>query len=173
MGIYQDAINLALTTGSKPNIAADDADGREKRGLGMSLEQPLADGGETGLFLRAGWNDGQTESFEFTESDRNLGFGGQLDGVHWGREDDRAALGVVINGISTVHQRYLALGGCGFELCDGALDYGHETFMETHYRMQAGQYAQISPDFQFIENPGYNRARGPARVYSLRLHLQY
>lgn len=173
MGIYQDAINLGLATSSKPNVAADDADGREKHGLGLSMEQPLADGGETGLFLRAGWNDGQTESFEFTEVDRHLSFGGQLDGVHWGREDDRAALGIIINGISAVHQRYLALGGCDFGLCDGALDYGHESVMEAYYRVQLGQYVQLSPDYQFIEDPGYNRDRGPARVYSLRLHLQY
>lgn len=173
MGIYQDAIDLALATGSKPDVAADDAEGREKHGFGLNLEQPLADGGETGVFLRAGWNDGQTESFEFTEVDRTLSFGGQFDGLRWGREDDRLGLGVSINGISAVHQHYLELGGCGFELCDGALDYGHEMVTEAYYRIQLGKYAQLSPDFQFIENPGYNRDRGPARVYGLRLHLQY
>jgi len=32
---------------------------------------------------------------------------------------------------------------------------------------------QLSPDFQFIRNPGYNEARGPVRFYGLRLHLEY
>ena len=45
--------------------------------------------------------------------------------------------------------------------------------MEAYYRWQAGKHVQLSPGLQFIENPGYNRDRGPARVYGLRLHLQY
>lgn len=173
MGIYQDAINQALASGGKPDIVADRADGRVKHGFGLNLEQPLADGGDSGVFLRAGWNDGQTETFNLTEVDRTLSFGGQLSGAHWGLADDRLGVGLVIDGISAVHQRYLELGGCGFELCDGRLNYGHEAVIETYYRMQAGKYAQISPDIQFIENPGYNRDRGPAKVYGLRLHLQY
>lgn len=173
MGIYQDAINQALASGSQPNIAADDADGRVKHGFGLNVEQPLADEGDSGVFLRAGWNDGLTETFEFTEVDRTLSLGGQLSGAHWGRADDRLGAAAVIDGLSAVHARYLELAGCGFELCDGRLDYGHEAVMEVYYRMQAGKYAQISPDFQFVEHPGYNRQRGPARVYGLRLHLQY
>ncbi|HEV2112418.1 MAG TPA: carbohydrate porin [Gammaproteobacteria bacterium] len=173
MGIYQNAINQALVTGGKPDVAADDADGREKHGFGFNLEQPLADGGDSGVFLRLGWNDGQTETFEFTEVDRTLSLGGQLSGAHWGREDDRLGVAMVINGISAVHQRYLELGGCGFELCDGTLSYGHEEVLETYYRFQLGSYAQLSPDIQYFQNPGYNRDRGPARVYGLRLHLQY
>ena len=173
MGIYQDAINKALATGGTPDIVADDTDGREKYGIGFNLEQPLADEGDTGLFLRAGWNDGQTESFAFTEVDRALSFGGQVSGTHWGREEDRLGIAIVIDGLSTVHQRYLGLGGCGFELCDGALNYGHEEILEAYYRWQAGKYVQLSPDFLFYGNPGYNRDRGPARIYGLRLHLQY
>ena len=173
MGIYQEAIARSLGTGAAPNIVADDADGREKHGIGLNLEQPLADEGDTGVFLRLGWDDGVTETFNFTEVDRTLSFGGQLSGSHWGLPDDRLGLALVIDGLSAVHQRYLGLGGCGFELCDGRLDYGHEAVMEAYYRMQAGKYAQIGPDIQFIENPGYNRDRGPVRVYGLRLHLQY
>ncbi len=173
MGVYQDAIDKALASGDHPDIVADDAEGREKHGFGLNVEQPLADGGDSGVFLRAGWNDGQTETFNLTEVDRTLSFGGQLSGVHWGRADDRLGVAMVVDGLSAVHARYLELGDCGFELCDGRLNYGHEAVMETYYRMQAGKYAQISPDLQFIENPGYNRERGPARVYGLRLHLQY
>jgi carbohydrate-selective porin OprB len=32
---------------------------------------------------------------------------------------------------------------------------------------------QISPDFQYIVNPGFNRDRGPASVVGIRLHLEY
>lgn len=173
MGIYEEAIAKAQASGGTPDIVADDAEGREKRGWGLSLEQPLADDGETGAFLRLGWNDGETETFVFTESDRSLSFGSQVSGAHWGREDDRLGAAMVINALSGPHRRYLELGGCGFELCDGKLDYGYEETTELYYRIQFGKYVQLGPDLQFIANPGYNRDRGPARIYGLRLHLQY
>lgn len=173
MGIYQEAIVLARETGTTPNIVADDRDGREKYGFAINLEQPLADEGNTGVFLRAGWNDGHTESFVFTEADRNLSFGAQLSGTHWGRAEDHVALAVSVNGLSSDHKQYLERGGCGFELCDGALNYGYEKIVEAYYRVQLGKYLQLSPDIQFISNPGYNRDRGPARVMGLRLHVSY
>lgn len=173
MGIYDDAIAKAQAGGGIPDIVADDAEGREKHGYGLSLEQPLADSGATGMFVRLGWNDGRTETFAFTESDRSLSFGGQVSGAHWRRVNDRLGAAIAINAISGPHQRYLMLGGCGFELCDGKLDYGYEETTEIYYRVQLGLYAQISPDIQFITNPGYNRDRGPARIAGLRLHLSY
>ena len=173
MGIYQQAIDKGLAAHTAPDVVADDADGREKRGFGINLEQPLADNGDTGIFLRLGWNDGQTETFVFTEVDRELSFGVQISGAHWGRDEDHFGVATSINGLSSDHQHYLELGGCGFELCDGALNYGREQVIETYYRIQIGGYLQLSPDYQFYENPGYNRDRGPARVYGIRLHLQY
>jgi hypothetical protein len=32
---------------------------------------------------------------------------------------------------------------------------------------------QLSPDFQYVQNPGFNRDRGPVRFYAIRLHLEY
>ncbi|MGH8293053.1 MAG: carbohydrate porin, partial [Gammaproteobacteria bacterium] len=77
------------------------------------------------------------------------------------------------NGLSSQHTAYLEAGGCGFDLCDGALNYGYEKILEAYYRIQVGKYVQVSPDMQFISNPGYNRDRGPARVIGLRLHANY
>ncbi|MDE2196748.1 MAG: carbohydrate porin [Gammaproteobacteria bacterium] len=170
MGIYSDAIAIARTDGTQPNIVADDAAGRVKHGFALNVEQPVADQGGTGLFGRLGWNDGHTESFVYTEVDRTVSIGMQFAGAHWGRADDRLGIAVAYNGLASAHRQYLEAGGCGFELCDGALNYGYEQIMETYYRIQAGKCLQISPDVQFIRNPGYNRDRGPARVISLRLH---
>lgn len=173
MGIYQEAIGTAAAKDQTPNVAADDSDGRVKHGFGINVEHPLTDDGETGLFARLGWNDGQTESFAFTEVDQHLSFGAQISGVHWQRNDDHFGIAIAINGLSTPHRQYLALGGQGFELGDGQLNYGRERLIEAYYRIQLGRYVQLSPGMQFYENPGYNRDRGPARVYGLRLHLQY
>jgi high affinity Mn2+ porin len=173
MGIYLDAIAAAGGTGQSPDIRADDRDGRHKTGFVINTEIPLADDGDTGLFARYGWNDGRTESFAFTEVDRNLQLGGQLSGMHWGREKDRLGFAYVVDGLSSDHREYLADGGTGFTLGDGGLNYGTEKIAETYYSIAVVPHVSLSPDFQFIRNPGYNQDRGPAKFVSLRLHLEY
>jgi high affinity Mn2+ porin len=180
MGDYARALAIAAATGSAPNIVADDRDGRHKLGFGINAEQPLADNDESGLFMRLGWNDGKTEDFAFTEVDRHASVGGQLSGIHWQRADDRLGVGLVLEGLSAEHRQYLEAGGSGFLLGDGRLNYTHEEIFETYYRAQwsfsRGAEAvrvQLSPDFQYIRNPGYNQDRGPVRFYALRLHLEY
>jgi len=173
MGNYAEAVARAAAAHSLPDIVADDRPGRTKVGLGLNVEQPLGDGQETGLFARAGWNDGKNEDFAFTEVDRHLSAGLQLLGAHWSRAADRLAVAYVLHGLSADHRAYLAAGGTGFLLGDGRLRYGAERILETYYRAQVGPYVQVSPDLQWIRNPGYNRDRGPATVVSLRLRLSY
>lgn len=180
MGDYAQALAVAAATGTVPDVAADDAEGRHKTGFGVNAEQPLADGGDTGVFVRLGWQDGKTEDFVFTEVDRQASAGAQLSGVHWQRSEDRVGVAAVVEGLSAVHREYLAAGGSGFLLGDGALNYAHEQILEAYYRAQwtwsHGAFAlraQLSPDLQYIENPGFNRDRGPVRFYALRLHVEY
>ena len=173
MGDYSEANAIGAASSSTPNITADERLGRSKYGFGINVEQPLADDGETGAFARIGWNNGHTEDFMFTEVDRSLSTGVQVSGIHWGRTDDRVGIAYVWHGLSPEHRAYLAAGGLGFILGDGRLNYGLEQILETYYRVQLGRYAQAGPDFQYIQNPGYNRDRGPVEVYSLRLRLSY
>jgi high affinity Mn2+ porin len=173
MGDYAEANAIGAASASTPNITADERLGRSKYGFGINVEQPLADDGETGAFARIGWNDGRTEDFMYTEVDRSLSIGVQVSGVHWGRTNDRAGLAYVWHGLSPEHRAYLAAGGLGFLLGDGRLKYGLEQILETYYRVQLGKYVQAGPDFQYIQNPGYNRDRGPVEVYSLRLRLSF
>jgi high affinity Mn2+ porin len=78
------------------------------------------------------------------------------------------------NGLSHNHREYLALGGLGLVLGDGRLNYGPEKIMETYYNfpipIHSGLFAAI--DVQYIDNPGYNRARGPVAVLGARLHVE-
>jgi high affinity Mn2+ porin len=173
MGDYRVALSRAEATNTRPDIVADDTPGRRKRGVGLNVEQPLADGGETGAFLRWGHDDGTTESFAFTEVETHLSGGVQVAGEHWGRGFDRIGVAVLRHAINDAHRAYLAAGGTGFLLGDGALRYGAETFVESYYRAQVGPFVQIGPDVQFVRNPGYNRDRGPAVVTSLRANLRY
>jgi hypothetical protein len=172
MGDYAEAIAIGRALGKAPDIVADDKPGRTKYGFGANIEQPLADSGETGLFARLGWNDGATESFVFTESDRAASFGAQVSGAHWDRHDDRLGIAALIDGISSAHRQYLAAGGIGFLLGDGALTYGPEEILEAYYRGQFTPYVQFGPDVQLVRNPGYNRDRGPATIVALRLNVR-
>ena len=180
LGDYQQALANAAATGTVPDIAADAENGRHKVGFGINIEQPLADEDNTGIFTRLGWNDGHTEDFVFTEVDRLASLGGQLSGVHWHRSEDYFGVGLVAEGLSSPHRDYLAAGGSGFVLGDGRLNYAHEQIFETYYRAgwswtigQAPLRLQLSPDFQYVQNPGFNRDRGPVRFYAIRLHLEY
>ena len=173
MGDYRVALASAEAAGTRPDIVADDTPGRRKRGLGLNIEQPLADDGETGAFVRAGRDDGTTESFAFTEVEGHASGGVQVAGNHWGRRLDRVGLAVLRHTINEAHRQYLAAGGTGFLLGDGALRYGPETVLESYYRAQVGPFLQVGPDVQYVRNPGYNRDRGLAFVMTLRLNLRY
>jgi high affinity Mn2+ porin len=171
MGSYNAALAQGRASSMAPDILSVEKQGGIKYGFGLNFEQPLADGGETGLFGRLGWNDGDHESWTYVESDRHASLGVQLNGVHWGRKEDCLGIAYGVNGLSTPHKDYLAAGGIGILLGDGKLSYRPEQVLEAYYRIQLGPYMQISPDFQFIQNPGYNRDRGPAEIYGLRVRL--
>jgi len=171
MGNYDRSIALAKNNGGTPDITATRTQGAVKYGFAFNGELPLSADGATGLFARAGWNDGQTESFCFTESDRAVSLGAQIGGDFWGRVGDRIGLGFAMNGLSKPHRDYLALGGLGFILGDGRLDYSPELILETYYRLQIG-FLGLTLDYQFIADPGDNRARGPVSVVGLRGHIE-
>jgi hypothetical protein len=175
MGIYRDAINLATARDTTPCIVCDDAKGRVKFGFGFNFEQPLADDGNTGIFVRAGWNDGKTEDFVFSESDRTLSGGLQLAGNMWHRPMDRFGIAGLMDGLSEDHAQYLAAGGIGFLIGDGRLRYGTENIVEMYYRFEVPilTFAQISPAIQHIDHPGYNEDRGPLYIYTIRVNLHY
>lgn len=173
MGIYDEAIAIGSATRTIPDIVADDAPGRVKYGFGLNAEVPIADDGDTGMFGRLGWNDGRTESFVFTEVDRHASLGIQVSGRHWRRPTDAFGIAIVADGLSGPHRAYLAAGGDGFLLGDGALRYGPETIGETYYRVRLGAHLAVSPDAMFIANPGYNRDRGPATVLTLRVNAHF
>lgn len=170
MGSYKEAID-AFESGQDPtpDITAHREPGREKYGFGLNVEQEVTD--TFRAFGRAGWNDGATESFAYTEVDDTLAAGFDYRGNPWNRPDDKIGCALVSNGLSTDHRTYLALGGQGFLLGDGALNYGREWILESYYTASVGRGFFPSFDIQFIENPGYNRDRGPVLVASFRLHV--
>ena len=172
MGSYSKSLHLAREQGDTPVIAATAKRGRQKYGFVINVEQPLADDGNTGLFARLGWNDGANESFAFTEAERNVSVGAQIAGASWHRPDDRVGIAFDAEELGNLHAAYLGAGGLGFILGDGRLTRRPEIVTETYYLLQLLDWLAITVDYQFIDNPGYNRDRGPVSVVSLRGHIE-
>jgi len=151
-----------------PDITSTRKNGRTKFGFGFNAEQTLS--GDVGLFLRTSWNDGNNETWVFTEIDRSVSLGISINGRGWKRENDNVAFAIVSSGLSSPHRNYLKAGGYGFELGDGNLNYGMETLAEFYYSYSLAKSIYLSAAYQFINNPGYNKARGPVNVFSIRVH---
>ncbi|HXY00704.1 MAG TPA: carbohydrate porin [Candidatus Limnocylindrales bacterium] len=171
MGDYRQQVDawLANPTTPAPLITAHPLQTTIKYGFGVNTEQPLT--GWLGIFGRWGWNEGQHESFAYTEVDQTWQVGVGGNGSRWRRPSDRLGLVFVTNGINHEHARYLGYGGLGFLLGDGKLNYGRENIIETFYTLHAWRGVFPSFGLQYIVNPGYNRDRGPVVVPSLRLHI--
>ena len=168
MGSYEESLQLAPLA---PDVIATRQPGRIKYGWGLSADQALTE--DLGAFLRAGWNDGHTETWVFTEVDRSLATGLSLGGTRWSRPQDRLGVALAANGLSPEHRACLAAGGLGFMLGDGRLNYDQERLFESFYAVSLGRFFTATLDAQRIWNPGYNRDRGPVSIYALRLHTQF
>ncbi len=170
MGSYRDAIgNLSASPGSKPDVASTAKRAALKYGFGINLEQHVTSWLDA--YGRWGWNEGRHESFTCAEANGSISAGVRLMGEKWHRRRDAIGVTVVSNSLSGDHRRYLQLGGNGFLLGDGDLNYGREQITAMYYRYYWGRGISISPDIQRIVHPGYNRDRGPVFVASLRVHV--
>jgi high affinity Mn2+ porin len=145
--------------------------GRIKYGYGINLEQALTD--DIGLFGRWSWNDGKTEIMAFTDIDASLSMGTSIKGTKWGRPDDVIGIGGAINALSNDHRDFIAAGGLGPLIGDGALNYRKERILETYYAYALTQQITLTADYQFVTNPAYNADRGPVHVFSGRLHAEF
>jgi high affinity Mn2+ porin len=82
-------------------------------------------------------------------------------------------IGLVVNGIGAAHRQFLAAGGLGILVGDGALDYRSERVGETYYNWKIAKHFQATLDYQFAQNPAYNHARGPVDLFALRFHTEF
>ena len=178
MGTYREAVESFLDGSdtakygvTAPTITLHEHFGALKYGLGYNTEQEVTE--NLRAFGRFGWNEGQHESFAYTEVDQTAEAGADYAGTRWHRPEDKVAVAVVSNAIKADHQEYLRLGGLGFLLGDGTLNYGRENIVEGYYTWHAWRGMFYSLDVQRIDNPGYNRDRGPVWVGSVRAHVDF
>lgn len=171
MGRYADAIALGLETNSAASTALV-RHYRSRTGVSVNLQQQLND--TVSLFARAGLAGGDSEPYEFSDIDRTASGGLSVNGARWGRKDDTVVLAGVVDGISDEHRRYLVAGGLGILVGDGRLPhYGTENILETYYDIGLNKIVHVAFDVQAVDNPAYNRDRGPVAIGAIRVHAQF
>ena len=178
MGTYREAVedflngsdtaNYGVTV---PTITLHEHYGALKYGMGYNTEQEITE--NLRVAGRFGWNEGQHESFAYTEVDQTVELAADYAGARWHRPVDKVGLAVVSNAIKADHREYLKLGGLGFLLGDGNLNYGRENIVEAYYNYHTWRGLFYSLDVQHINDTGYNRDRGPVWVGSVRAHIDF
>lgn len=144
---------------------------RSKYGFGLNLEQELWK--NIGAFARLGWSDGENEAWVFADVDRTGTLGLSVKGEAWHRAADTFGMAGIMNGLSRVHQKFLAAGGTGILAGDGKLSYGWEKILETYYDFEIWKTVHATVDYQFVSDPAFNRDRGPVSVIGARLHWEF
>jgi hypothetical protein len=170
MGDYGQAVQYAATFGGTPALSNVRAT-HVKTGFGLHAEQSLTE--DIGAWVSWSQNNGSYEEYAYAEIDRQLQAGLSIKGTRWHRPDDTIGIAYVNNGLSGAHAAYLAAGGPGGFLGDGALTYHTEDIYEIYYSAKIVKGVDGSVDYQHIANPGYNEARGPVDFFGVRLHLVF
>lgn len=160
MGNYDEA------TSRHVDVTETRADGRVKGGFAASANHDFGDG--LGGFIRASWSDGANETWAFTEIDRSLALGVVRKALLY-----EAGAAVVVSGLSHQHMAYLAGGGLGFLIGDGALNYGPEILGELYVRVGLTPEISLGANYQPILNPAFNQDRGPVHVFTGRVHVAF
>ena len=142
-----------------------------KLGIGGFAEQYIAT--DVGLFARGMYSDGHTEVDAYLPDDRSVALGSLAKGSLWSRPDDVAGVGVDLGWISNEHAQYLRRGGIDGFVGDGSITPRAETSEDVFYGLHVRGGLWLTGDYQHITNPGFNGARGPVNVFSLRVHGEY
>ena len=170
MAKYRDATALGLAQGTVPDVVPVRRDS-SRPGIGLNLEHAFTS--ELAAFARVSVNDGTKEAYEFTEINKSISGGLSLKGASWGRADDTFAIAGAVNGLSSDARAYFAAGGIGILIGDGGLNYGSEKIVEVSYSARLTSHLALAVDYQHVNNPAYNRDRGPVSIYGLRAHADF
>ena len=142
-----------------------------KVGIGIDLEQHLTE--DLGVFFRGMYSDGQSEVFAYNPADRSISFGAITSGAPWHRPFDQTGIGGGFAWISQVHADYLRMGGVDGFVGDGNLRKGTEGNFEVFYSFNLLRAIWLTADYQRLNNPGFNRDRGPVDIFGARVHAEF
>lgn len=132
----------------------------ENKGFGVSIDQMVTE--NLGVWLRAG-----EQSKKVAQFNAHLSLGVNISGAAFGRPDDSIGLGVGSSRMSKVYRDYK-------KSQDPAFDDSIETYMEAYYSISVGGASEntgfhVSPDIQYVKNPGGDSNAGGLFIYGMRL----
>ncbi len=126
------------------------------------------------MFARVSWNDGKTESWGYSQADFSANVGITMKPKFFINNNDLFGLCASYTTISKGQQKYLTDGGSNFMIGNNGLEkYAPEIVIETFYSFNLVKNLFISPNYQFIMNPGYENLRGNTHVYGIRVNLDF
>jgi porin len=125
---------------------------RDDLGFAVSFDQQLTK--KVTGFFRYGWADDKVNSTEDFVS-----FGGQIEGPIEGRSEDVFAVGYARgvrspDGLSSGDEREIDL-------------------IESYYRIEVNKHLQITPNIQFVMDPGGLTSESCAIVFGLRCRVKF
>jgi high affinity Mn2+ porin len=175
---FQDATNYVIANNAQGTQAINNVRNnyQYKTGIGINGEQALTK--DLGIYGRAFTSDGHTETMSFTEADNSLSIGMGLNGTSWSRPKDTIGISMMQNGLSSYRKNYLQSGGVSYFIGDYAgpsqtISYRPERIGEVYYNATVIKNVLAGLNFQHINNPAYNAARGPVNILSFRIHAEF
>lgn len=175
---FQDATNYVLANNAQGTQAINNVrtNYQYKTGIGVNGEQALTK--DLGIYGRAFTSDGHTETMSFTEADNSISVGMGLNGTSWSRPKDTVGISMMQNGLSSYRKNYLQSGGVSYFIGDYAgpgqtISYRPERIGEVYYNATVIKNVLAGLNFQHINNPAYNAARGPVNILSFRIHAEF
>ena len=175
---FQDATNYVIANNAQGTQAINNVRNnyQYKTGIGINGEQALTK--DLGIYGRAFTSDGHTETMSFTEADNSVSVGMGLNGASWKRPYDTIGISMMQNGLSSFRRGYLQAGGVSYFIGDYAgpgqtISYRPERIGELYYNALVVKNVLAGLNFQHINNPAYNSARGPVNILSFRIHAEF
>ena len=172
MGIYRDAI-ASFEEGLTPIPEITDHPWHitRKYGFGINLEQNLTR--YLTAFARFGWDNGKTESFAYTEVDQTFAEGVGANGAWWHRKQDRAGIAFVSNAIRKIIKPTSPMAASASCWAMANSTTAARISSKSYYTVHVWRGIYVAPGLQHINDPGYNRDRGPVLVPSFRAHVEF
>mgnify|MGYP002655332413 FL=1 len=101
-----------------------------------------------------------------------------MNGISWKRPSDTIGISMMQNGLSSFRRGYLQAGGVSYFIGDYAgagqtISYRPERIGEVYYNAKVIKNVLAGLNFQHINNPAYNAARGPVNIVSFRIHAEF
>jgi carbohydrate-selective porin OprB len=179
---FADATNYVIANSAQGTQAINNVRNnyQYKTGIGIHGEQALAN--DLGIYARAFTSDGHTETMSFTEADNSVSVGMSMNGMRWNRAYDTIGISMMQNGLSSFRRNYLQAGGVSYFIGDTSnpyngpnqtINYRPERVGEIYYNALLVKNVLLGVNFQHINNPAYNSARGPVNIASFRIHAEF